>query len=315
MMNRLTRRESLLSTGALLLGGGVASRSQAAAPASEKSTWKFCLNQSTLRGQMLSMEQFIDVAAEAGYEAIEPWINEIEKFLQAGGQLGDLKKRIADKGLTVASAIGFAQWIVDDEAQRAAGLEQARHRMDWVKQLGGVRIAAPPSGATNQTDLSLDAAGERYRALLDIGAEIGVTPQVEVWGFSKSLSKLGEVLYVAAAAGHPDACVLPDVYHLFKGGSSFESLKLMSGRSMHCFHMNDYPAAPPREEMTDAHRVYPGDGVAPLAEIYSTLSSIGFAGTFSLELFNREYWQQDALTVAKTGLEKMQGSVDAWRDK
>jgi 2-keto-myo-inositol isomerase len=35
----------------------------------------------------------------------------------------DLKKRISDCGLTVESAIGFAEWIVDDDARRtnAAG--------------------------------------------------------------------------------------------------------------------------------------------------------------------------------------------------
>jgi hypothetical protein len=35
----------------------------------------------------------------------------------------------------------------------------------------------------------------------------------------------------------------------------------------------------------------------------------GFRGMLSLELFNRDYWKQDALTVAKTGLEKTQASV------
>jgi 2-keto-myo-inositol isomerase len=30
----------------------------------------------------------------------------------------------------------------------------------------------------------------------------------------------------------------------------------------------------------------------------------------SLELFNREYWKQDPLEVAKTGLTKMKASVE-----
>jgi hypothetical protein len=30
----------------------------------------------------------------------------------------------------------------------------------------------------------------------------------------------------------------------------------------------------------------------------------------SLEVFNREYWKQDALAVAKTGLAKMKAAVD-----
>jgi sugar phosphate isomerase/epimerase len=73
--------------------------------------------------------------------------------------------------------------------------------------------------------------------------------------------------------------------------------------------MNDYPAQPPRAEITDAHRVYPGDGVAPLRELLRDLRRIGFRGALSLELFNREYWTQDALAVARTGLEKMRAVV------
>jgi sugar phosphate isomerase/epimerase len=74
--------------------------------------------------------------------------------------------------------------------------------------------------------------------------------------------------------------------------------------------MNDYPADPPREKITDAHRVYPGDGVAPLVEMLRDLRRLGFSGFLSLELFNRDYWKQDALLVAKTGLAKMKAVAE-----
>jgi sugar phosphate isomerase/epimerase len=75
--------------------------------------------------------------------------------------------------------------------------------------------------------------------------------------------------------------------------------------------MNDYPADPPRASITDAHRVYPGDGVAPLKEMLRDLRHLGFGGYLSLELFNREYWKQDAMQVARTGLEKMRAVAEA----
>ena len=50
--------------------------------------------------------------------------------------------------------------------------------------------------------------------------------------------------------------------------------------------------------------------MAPLKELVKTLTQIGFRGTFSLELFNKNYWKQDPLTVARTGLEKMKALVD-----
>jgi sugar phosphate isomerase/epimerase len=83
----------------------------------------------------------------------------------------------------------------------------------------------------------------------------------------------------------------------------------MSGKSIEIFHMNDYPDKPERVTMTDAHRVYPGDGVGPVIEVLRGLHAKGKPVVLSLELFNRDYWKQDALTVAKTGLAKMKEQV------
>ena len=78
---------------------------------------------------------------------------------------------------------------------------------------------------------------------------------------------------------------------------------------MHAFHVNDYPAEPPREQLNDSHRVMPGDGVAPMGPILRDLRDIGFRGWLSLELFNRDYWKKPALETAKIGLAKMRAAV------
>lgn len=268
----------------------------------------FSFNTSTIRGQKLSLVEEIDIAAEAGYHAIEPWINELERYVQQGGSLPDLKKHIADSGLTVESAIGFAEWIVDDEDRRTKGLEQARRDMELVQQIGGKRIAAPAAGAT---DVAIDYSKvvDRYRALLTLGDHFDVIPQVEVWGFSKTLTRLGEAALVAIDSDHPRACVLPDVYHLYKGGSNFNGLKLLGPAAVHVMHVNDYPSNPPRAAIKDSDRVYPGDGVAPLKDVFRTLRENGFDGYLSVELFNPTYWQQDPLQVARTALDKLKALI------
>lgn len=302
----ITRREML--AGAALTVSGVTTAAQ---PKPARDPFIYMFNTSTIQGQNLPITDEVDIAAKAGYQAFEPWIRELDRYVQGGGNLRDLSRRISDAGLRVESSIGFAEWIVDDEGRRRKGLEEARRAMDMVRQIGGRRLAAPPVGATDQTNLSLMRAAERYRALADIGAQIGVTPQIEVWGFSKSLSRLGECAMIAIESGHPQACVLADVYHLHKGGSGFAGLHLLTGAAMQVFHMNDYPAMPGRDKITDAHRVYPGDGVAPLVPMLRDLRQLGFRGALSLELFNREYWKQDPLAVARSGLEKMKAVARA----
>ena len=306
-------RRDLLTAGAAATIGLAAQPHSAIADSKRESVqarFRFCLNTSTIRGQKKPLEEEVDIAAKSGYSGIEPWIREIQDYQRRGGKLKDLRKRIADAGLQVESAIGFARWIVDNDAQRAKALEDARRDMDLVRQIGGTRIAAPPTGATRQTDLDLFQAARRYAELLKIGRKIGVTPQLEVWGFSKSISRLGEVMLVAIESGRSDACILPDVYHIYKGGSDFAGLDLIHGSAIHVFHMNDYPAEPKRDKIGDADRVYPGDGVAPLKQILGSLVKTGFRGALSLELFNRAYWKQDAAAVARTGLAKMKAAVD-----
>jgi sugar phosphate isomerase/epimerase len=312
--NELTRRELIARTPALAAAtaaGCLPSGHLEASDTAPAEPFGYCLNTSTISGQKLDLVEVIEIAAKAGYRAIEPWIREIDQYVKTGRSLKELGKRIQDRGLHVESVIGFFEWIVDDDQRRAKGLEEARRNMDLVQQIGGKRLAAPPVGATKQTDLNLHRAAERYRVLLELGAKMGVVPQVELWGHSQSLSRLGEVALVAIESGHSQACILADVYHLYKGGSNLNGLGLLGPASMYVLHFNDYPAQPSRADITDAQRVYPGDGVAPLKDILRTLRRIGFRGVLSLELFNRGYWQQDALTVARTGREKMQRIVRA----
>jgi sugar phosphate isomerase/epimerase len=157
--------------------------------------------------------------------------------------------------------------------------------------------------------MDLRKIAERYRTVLELGRQTRVVPQLEIWGGSKTLHTVSEAAFVAIEADHPDASILLDLFHLYKGGSGFNSLRMLNGNALGIFHMNDYPAQPPRETVTDADRVYPGDGVAPLDTVLRNLHAIGFRGPLSLELFNRRYWQQDPLTVARTGLEKLRAAV------
>ena len=307
------RRDFLIASGAFASACTLPSHSLFAAEDNSKMPVRFALNTSTIRGQKLPIDEQVEVAAKAGYDGIEPWIRDIEKFVEDGGKLDDLKRQISNAGLSVVSAIGFANWITNDDDARAAGLKQARKDMELVKAIGGAHMAAPPVGAhkPDHESPALSDIADRYHDLLKVGDETGVVPQLELWGFSKTLSKLSELAYVSAGAGHPSACVLPDFYHIYKGGNDFAGLAMIEASRMHCFHMNDYPGDIPLAKIGDADRVFPGDGDCDLPKIIRGLVDRGFNGVFSLELFNRDYWERDPLAVCKEGLEKSKAVVQA----
>ena len=308
----VTRRDWLAAAAIGVAGATLASKAQAETSVAKSNAGPFrvCLNTSTIRGQKLSVDKQVEFAAKAGFEGIEPWIGDLRAFVEGGGKLADLRKQLDDSNLHVESAIGFAKWIVDDEAARKAGLEELKRDADMVHTLGGSFMAAPPIGAHEASApvMDLRVVAERYRAALEVGVAIGVIPMAEVWGFSKNLSRLAETVSVIVEAGHPSACLLPDFYHLYRGGSSFEGLNLLSKNAIHVFHINDYPARE-RTTLNDSDRVYPGDGDCPLVPILKGLRANGISCALSLELFNKDLWAMDALEVCQTGAAKVKAVI------
>lgn len=310
----INRRDLLKTAGILGSSSLVATPLLAMSNAEEKKSLKkkftFCFNSSTIRGQKIGIEKEVELVAKAGYQGIEVWVPVLNEYKKSGKSIKDLGKKIKDSGLQVQDAIGFAQWIHEDQQIRTKALEQAKEEMDMLVQLGCHRIAAPPAGATDKEAPSYDAVAERFRNLVEIGVQHGVIPQLELWGFSKTLYKLSQLMYVAAQCGHPQTRLLTDVYHLFKGGSDLDAMKLIAPESIEIFHMNDYLASSDRATITDADRIYPGDGATPMSKILQDLARHRDKVILSLELFNPQYYKLDAATVINTGLEKMKRLVE-----
>jgi sugar phosphate isomerase/epimerase len=296
----------LAATGAILPGFSLAVKNMRAVAAPP---FRFCLNTSTIMGQKPGLLKSIDIASMAGYDGVELWISDVKEYLK-NNTLESLAIYIKSKNITVENTISFTTWMVNDNALREAGLKELEEEMKIMSVLGCKRIAAPPSGVEKGDTIDFSKAGSYYRDTLNLGRKYGVIPQLEFWGASGTLYNLGQALAIAASADDPDAHILPDVYHLFRGGSGFNGLRLVNGNAIDIIHINDYPASKPVNEQTDADRVYPGDGAAPLKQILTILKTIGGTKVLSLELFNRAYWQQDTLTVAKTGLNKIKKIVE-----
>lgn len=310
MSNPVTRRQFVGAAGAM---AGILTLGSAATPVSAQTGasqgFKFSLNTATIRGHKLSLPEQFEVAAKAGYDYIEPWLGDLAKYAESNS-LKDLRKRAEDQGLKVISGIGFPEWAVNDDARRARAMEQLKREMDLMAQLGAPHIAAPPAGIYGkEVKVELERLAERYRAVLELGRQMQVVPMLEIWGASANLNNLADAVYVITKAAHPDACLLADVYHIYRGGSDFASLRVLGPSSLRVFHMNDYPATPPRESLRDSDRVWPGDGQAPMKEIFGHFRANGGRPVLSLELFNNEYYKMPALEAARTGLAKMKQCV------
>jgi 2-keto-myo-inositol isomerase len=309
----INRRKALQFMG-ITAGAAVVNKAEAGVSTTAeiaKPVFVYCLNMATIRGHNLGFVKELETASAAGFRSVEIWIESLQEYLRTGGTITDAKKRLDDLGLKVEDSIGFAKWIVDDETTRKKALEQVKMEMGLLAQIGCKRMAAPAMGATGNSNISLDVVAERYRAILDLSDKSGVVPQLEMWGFLKILSNVSDVLYVAMQSGHPSAKVLLDIFHLYRGNTPLDTLPLMNPSAVDILHMNDYPADISHEVITDADRIYPGDGIAPIKRILRILRRHDQPLVLSTELFNKEYYKHNALTVAKTALTKMRSVAES----
>ncbi len=302
--NPIKRRDAIKLLG-VSAGAAVMPKNTMSPLVAQPPPFVFSLNMSTIHGQKLGFIKELETAAKAGYHSVEIWIDTLNEYLASGGSLKEVKTRLNDLGLQVENCISFNQWTVDDEATRKAAMENMKKEMGLIAEIGCKRIAATGKGLPSDPAMSLDTIAERYRSVLELGTNMHVLPILELWGFQKKLSKLNEVVYIAMETGNKSANILLDIFHLYRGKTSLDTMPFINPNIVDILHMNDYPSTLSADVITDADRIYPGDGVAPIKRILKMLKRPHKPLILSAELFNVAYYKQDALVVAKTALEKM----------
>jgi 2-keto-myo-inositol isomerase len=266
--------------------------------------FRYCLNASTIRPTPL-LEK-IRIAGETGYAAIELWHDEIEAYCASGGDLVDIRKALIDQNLELPTTIYLRNWCDTTGTEHRQALEGCKRRLAEAAVLGAVYAIASP--AAGKVDVNLAAAN--YAELVDLGVQFGVKPAFEYLGFVEQINTIEAALEIMQKSGHPQATVIVDPFHNFRGGGSFSSLARLRGDQIAISHFNDTPASPPRLEQHDHSRVLPGQGHLDLKEWISLLRQIGYDRWLSLELFNEALWKRDPREVAKIGLESMKAIVE-----
>jgi 2-keto-myo-inositol isomerase len=265
----------------------------------------YCLNSSTIRPTPL-LEK-VRIAGETGYAAIELWHDDIDAHLQKGGTLGELRWALADQGLTVPTTIYLKGWFETTGPERVRELDECKRRMQQAAEVGAIHvIAGPPAGRADH-----DQGARNYHELLEIGRKIGVKPAMEYLGFVEDINTIEAGAEIVTKSGHPDATIVHDPFHIFRGGGSFESLTKLPAERIAICHFNDTPTSPPRAQQHDKDRVMPGQGHLDLRRMLQLLKQAGYNRWLSLELFREDLWAQDPRTVARQGLEAMRAVVEA----
>ena len=98
------------------------------------SPWPISLDTATIRPA--SLKDKVSIAAEAGFDGIEPWDSELEEFEKNGGNLKALGAEIKKLGLKVPSVIGLWNAIPGTMPEFELSLKETRRRMRMAHDIG-----------------------------------------------------------------------------------------------------------------------------------------------------------------------------------
>lgn len=259
-----------------------------------------CLNTSTIKPQ--PMLEKIRLTAEAGFEAIELWINDIYEYIGQGGEVRDIEHALADHGLTVPSMISARSWGEAIEVEYPIAVDEVKRRLELTTRMGAPWLVCSPP----RLDCPLSQITDRYGALLELAREMGgAKPTFEYISFFGSVFRLDQAWQVVQDVDDPDATLIVDAFHNWNSGSTLEMLQAIPAEKISHYHIDDADPNIPAREQTDPDRVMIGEGAIDLASELRVLHEIGYRGFVSLELFNHALWEQPPLELLRTGRERM----------
>ncbi|MCA9062249.1 MAG: sugar phosphate isomerase/epimerase [Planctomycetaceae bacterium] len=269
------------------------------------STLRYSLNSSTIKTTPLMRK--IEVAAEAGYEGIELWHDDIDAALSSGISLADIRKALDDRGLAVPTTIHLKDWFQPAGDIHAQAMDDAKRKLEQAAAVGAPHtVAGPPHGIADR-----DLGARHYHELLELGRQFGVRPAFEYLGFVEDIKTIEDALDIIQRSGHPDATIVLDPFHCYVGGGPIESISRVAASRIAVSHFNDAPGQPEPSTQRDPDRVMPGDGAIDLKLYCDLLRQTGFQGFLSLELFRPDLWEQNPLDVAREGLKKMRAVAES----
>ncbi len=262
---------------------------------------RLALNGATIMRSPLSDD--VEIAAETGFNALEVWAPKLDAYLRTRS-LEDLAHKMRALGIT-PWCINSVEDITHRDASGRRDLLALLERTAAVaRAIGAPSIVVVPGrrpAGFNRHEAIADAVSV-LRDMSDAAGDVGLA--FEFLGKPGcSVPTLDMAVELVTLVDRPNVGMVLDTFHFYAGGSRLDDIKDVPAAKLFVVHLNGCEDLP-REQLTDAHRLYPGEGVIPTTAILSALRARGFDGTASVEIFRPAYWEQDPRDVARTARER-----------
>jgi 2-keto-myo-inositol isomerase len=236
---------------------------------------KIALNGATTMYADLSTD--IKAAAASGYDLIEIWSAKLYKYLETH-TVEELLDELRYAGIEPYSINSIEHITFRNEADYQKIKEECQTLSKIAGEIGCPYIVVVPGKMPGNVvkDEIIDESVRVLKELSDIAAPYGVSLAFEFLGQTDcSVQTLDLCNEIVEKTERDNIGNVVDSFHFYAGNSTFDAIDCMRPEKLFIFHINDSEDLP-KDQLTDAQRLYPGEGVLPLAEMKEHFGKIGY---------------------------------------
>lgn len=241
----------------------------------------------------------VAASAHAGFQALELWAAKVDHFL-ADHSVADLKALLQDHNVAPMT-FNSIEFIAFRGDEFGAIKDRCRQLSAIAQAIGCPSVAVVPSPAPSWDTPWETIVAEHVKVLQelsDIASEYDIKLAFEFIGYGGfSVRTPRGAWEIIQKTGRNNIGMVIDCAHFYIGGGLLREIDQLDPAYIYAFHLDDTEDTS-KEAYTDAKRLLPGLGVAPLADICTHLKGIGYDGPCSIELFRPEYWEWDPRQLA-----------------
>src|SRR5581483_1100713 len=249
-----------------------------------------------------ALDEKLRTIAAAGFDAVEIFENDLTCY---DSSARDVAKMCGDLGLKICALQPFRDFEGLPEPLCNQAFRRAAKKFDLMQELGSDLLLVC-SNVSPAALGGIDRAADDFRELGERAAARGLRVGYEALAWGRHVNDYRDAWEIVRRADHPAIGVILDSFHALAPGFPVRAMASIPGDKIFLVQLADAPKLELDILSWSRHfRSFPGQGDLPVGEFMQALAATGYAGPWSLEIFNDQFRAGSAAQTAVDGLRSL----------
>lgn len=245
-----------------------------------------------------TLSEKLDAIAAAKFDGVEIFENDLITF---NGTPSEVRSRVEQLGLDIVTLQPFRDFEGMPDNHRARVFARSERKFDIMEELGCNLLMICSNVAADSLG-GIDRAAADLRELGERASKRGLRIAFEALAWGRHINDYRDAWEAVRRADHPAVGLVLDTFHILARGTDLNAIRAIPRDRIFLVQVADAPLLQMDYLSWSRHfRNFPGQGNLPLLDFMEALTTTGFDGALSLEIFNDQFRAGSARSVAVDG--------------